>query len=169
MKEVLIVDGYNVINGWPELKSLAEGNLEHARYKLLEILANYRGITGIEIIVVFDASMAPGRLVRIEIMHNIEVIFSKEGETADSVIERLVHVIQGAHIFVVTSDWEEQRVVFGGGAYRVPVRQFRQDVLNAQKEVEARMRKHAYARRTLESGLSEEIRSALEKIRRAKY
>ncbi|HZW82127.1 MAG TPA: NYN domain-containing protein [Candidatus Deferrimicrobium sp.] len=168
MKEILIVDGYNVINGWPELKTLATDNLEHARLKLIDILANYRGITENEVILVFDASMVPGRSDRFEVVQNIEVIFSKENETADSVIERLVHVMRGKKIFVVTSDWEEQRIIFGSGAYRLPVRQLREDVINAEREIKERVLKHTYIRRTLESGLSEEIRTALEKIRRAK-
>ncbi len=166
MKEFLIVDGYNVINGWPELKALAQESLEHARIKLLDILVNYRGVTGWHTIVVFDAHYVKGYAERNEIYQGIEVIYSRENETADSVIERFVHLNRDERIYVVTSDWEEQQIVFGSGACRLSVRQLREDVMQAEKDIDSR--KSSFSMRTLESRISEEVRTVMESWRRAK-
>lgn len=166
MQEHLVVDGYNVINDWPELKELARVSLEHARLKLLDILANYRGLVGLQVIVVFDAHSVKGLHDRSDTYLGMEVIFSREGETADSVIERFVHVNQGKKIFVVTSDWEEQRFVFGSGAYRLSSRQLREEVLKTEKEVE--MGKSGRAVRALENRLPENVRQTMEAWRRQK-
>ena len=166
MIEILVVDGYNVINGWPELKSLARENLEHARVKLLDILANYQGITDWQTVVIFDAHSVKGQYERRETYQGIQVIYSREGETADSVIERFVYLHQKDRIFVATSDGDEQRIIFGSGAYRLPVRQFREDVFEAEKKMKAG--KASSAMRTLEGRIPEKIRSIMEEWRRAK-
>lgn len=167
MNEFMLVDGYNVINAWPELKNLAKESLEHARERLLATLDNYGGLSELHTIVVFDAHSVKGSAERHENYHNIEVIYSSEGETADTVIERLAYELRGKLVYVVTSDWEEQRIVFGTGANRISARQLREDVLKAVKECADGIPGSLSGRR-LESRLPEEIREILESWRRAK-
>lgn len=167
MKEYLVVDGYNVINAWPELKALAQENLEHARLRLLDILANYRGLTGLTVIVAFDAHGVKGAGERQEYYQGVQVVYSRENETADSVIERFVHSMRGEKIHVATSDWDEQRIVFGSGAYRLSARQLREDVIRAEQDIKGRSNS-AFSGRTLESRLSDQVRKAMEMWRRSK-
>lgn len=89
-EDLLIVDGYNIINAWPELIKLKNESFEHARDRLLDILSNFCGLAGCLVIVVFDAHMVKKGTSHKETMGGIEVIFTQEGETADSCIERLV-------------------------------------------------------------------------------
>ncbi|HEX3016017.1 MAG TPA: NYN domain-containing protein [Desulfobacteria bacterium] len=168
MREFLIIDGYNVINGWPELKALAQENLEHARMKLIDIVTNYRGIVGLSVIVVFDAYMVKGRGERCEAVNGVQIVYSKENETADAVIERYTHLLRDEKVYVVTSDWEEQRVIFGNGAYRVSVRQLREDIMQTEKLIRDKAQKTGMSRGMLEHRLSEEVRKAMELWRRSK-
>ena len=113
-KQVIIIDGYNVIGNWPELAQLKEQDqLAKARDRLLEILTEYRRYTEAEITVVFDAMYVPGITQRYD-HYNLEVVFTQQDETADSYIEKLAskvnnHLIQ---LTVVTSDQAEQWTVF---------------------------------------------------------
>lgn len=123
MEAVLLVDGYNVINGWPELDKIKEENLEHARDKLIEILSNYGSFKGLQVIVVFDGHLVKGGVRTSEIINGVEVIYTGEGETADAVIEKLMHQLPpSVQAYVATSDWNEQKIVLGKGALRLSVR-----------------------------------------------
>lgn len=169
MEDVLIVDGYNVIFAWPELIKLASGNFEDARIKLLDILQNFQGYRGNEIVVVFDAHRVKGNSGKREQYGNLVVIYTAEDETADSVIERLVPTyFSKGNVFVVTSDWDEQRVIFGQGAYRLPVREFREMVDRQSLERDTKGRTKPLERKELAHFLNEEIRRELEKWRRGR-
>lgn len=131
MRTALIVDGYNIINAWPELAELKSRKLEEARDKLLEIMINYAGFTGQEVVIVYDAHQVKGASGFRESFHGVEVVFSREGETADEVIERIVGEYTASgdrEVYVATSDWIEQRIIFGKGAYRLPARELYQEV-----------------------------------------
>jgi len=167
MKEYLIVDGYNVIHAWPELKGLAQANLEHTRLKFLEKMSNYAGVTGWSVIVVFDAHGVKQSGERQEDHSGVQVIYSRENETADSVIERLAHSMRGERVYVATSDWEEQRVVFGSGAYRLSARQLREEVIRAEKSIKDQSNPSFFGR-NLENRLSDKVRGVLELWRRSK-
>ena len=120
MKEWLVVDGYNVINSWQDFRKFREENLEHARELLKEKLAEYIAFKGYSGIVVFDAQEVQG-VASFEKNGALEIVFTNEGETADSWIERRVYdlVKSGSSVFVVTSDYAEQLNVLGSGAYRI--------------------------------------------------
>ena len=109
MKEWLVVDGYNVINSWQDFRKFREENLEHARELLKEKLAEYIAFKGYSGIVVFDAQEVQG-VASFEKNGALEIVFTNEGETADSWIERRVYdlVKSGSSVFVVTSDYAEQ-------------------------------------------------------------
>ena len=117
---VLFVDGYNIIFAWPELKELSKTNLGAARDRLTEILANYAGYTGEKIVIVFDAYKQKDKVETKETIHGINIIYTREGETADHYIEKTVHDnIDKMPITVATSDRLEQMNVFSKGAMRL--------------------------------------------------
>lgn len=135
--EYLLVDGYNIIFAWDELKKIAEDNLDAARSRLIDILCNYQGFRQCELILVFDAYRVKGNKGEIEKVHNISVVYTKEAETADSYIERVTHELSQNHrVRVATSDNLEQIIILGNGAYRISARDFYAEV----KQVEAAIR-----------------------------
>lgn len=109
MGEYLIIDGYNVINAWKDFAQLRQENLEHARELLVAGVAEYAAFKGYRAIVVFDAQEVAGAAAS-EKIHGIDVVFTDEGETADSWIERRAYELRRvqAKVFVVTSDYAEQ-------------------------------------------------------------
>jgi|Deesub1362A_J573_1020465.scaffolds.fasta_scaffold04828_3 hypothetical protein len=166
MKEYLLVDGYNVIFQSPELKNL--GNLEHARERLIATLINFAALAGQQVTVVFDAHLVPGGVAHTERHGGVEVIYTAQGETADTVIERLAGKLSGSGVvFVVTADYVEQRLILGRGAYRVPPVEF------WKKEQQLRRESGTYRRDLpadgyLENRLEDRIRAALEAWRHKK-
>ncbi len=167
MEDVLIVDGYNVIFTWPWLAKVATVNFEDARNKLLDILQNYQGYKGNKIIVVFDAHRVKGNPGSREQLGKLLVIYSAADETADSVIEKLTPIyLRQGNVFVVTSDWDQQRVIFGQGAYRISAREL-WDLINRQKsEIEYKKAEKPLQRKELAQLINEETRRELEKWRR---
>src|SRR5690606_37583424 len=122
--DVLLVDGYNMIGAWPEPERLKELDLEAARERLPAKLAEYQGCPGTRVYVIFDAHQVRG-LGKTYRQHKLTVIYTREKETADECIERLVGELmkRGRHIYVATSDMIEQHVAFGKGALRVSARE----------------------------------------------
>ena len=112
----LLVDGYNIIFSWDELKSLAATSLDGARERLNDILSNYQAMTGQELIVVYDAYRVEGHREEYYIRHNIKVVFTRQAETADRYIERFSHENAARYdITVATSDGLEQVIIRGAG------------------------------------------------------
>ena len=135
-KQYLLVDGYNIIFAWDFLKELAEVNLEAARGKLMDILCNYQGFSGVTLIVVFDAYKVKGNPGEIFKYHNIHVVYTKEAETADQYIEKTTHELGHKHqVTVATSDSLEQVIVMGQGARRLSASDFREEVEQAEQEI----------------------------------
>ena len=136
--EYYIVDGYNVINAWPELIRL-RGNLDEARDVLVRILAEYGAFENYEMTIVFDALFTEDEERVIELGRRLRVIYTGAGETADSCIERLAYtaVRAGREVHVVTSDGAEQSVILGAGAYRIPSPELRRAVKKAKKLMKA--------------------------------
>lgn len=128
-KEYLLVDGYNIIFAWEDLNDLAESNMEAARSKLADILCNYQGYVGCEVILVFDAYKVKGNQREVYRYHNIHIVFTKEAETADQYIEKTTHELgRKYHVRVATSDALEQVIVMGQGATRISARDFKEEV-----------------------------------------
>lgn len=125
----LIVDGYNIVHAWDELKELIEVNLEGARMKLLDILSNYQAFVKNEVIVVFDAYKVKGNLGEMFDYHNIHVVYTKEAETADAYIERLTHRIsKDYYVTVATSDGLVQLITRGQNCVVMSARELKEDV-----------------------------------------
>lgn len=168
MEEVLIVDGYNIIGAWPELVALKDDKLEEARDRLIEMLADYQGYSGKRVIVVFDAYKVPGLGASYQ-QHRLEIIYTKEKETADECIERLAKQLQRRRrqIVVATSDYTEQHVAFAQGALRMSARELKVEWESAQQEVRKRLdRAKSKPSNALEGRLSGEIQDVLERWRR---
>lgn len=137
IKEYLLVDGYNVIHAWQDLKELAKVNFEAARNKLMDILCNYQGYKKIPVILVFDAYKVEGFQQEIQKYHNIYVVYTKEAETADQYIEKVVHEIgKRYHVTVVTSDGIEQIVTLGQGGTLISSREFLEEVKIVRSQIE---------------------------------
>lgn len=169
-EEYLLVDGYNIIYAWDSLRELAQENLDGARGRLMDILSNYQGSRQIHLILVFDAYKVkgnPGSTVR---YHNIDVVYTKEAETADQYIEKVTHEI-GRHyrVRVATSDGLEQLIIMGAGAVRVSAREFQEEVMAVSEELRQMFINNRVQpsgeRNYLLSDASEEVTAYVEKVK----
>lgn len=134
--EYVLVDGYNIIFAWDELKALAQESLDAARSRLVHILCNYCGYRQCNLIVVFDAYKVKGQHREIERFHNIDIVYTKEAETADSYIEKTSRELSRRYrVRVATSDGMEQMVILGNGALRVTADEFYHEVKQAEAAV----------------------------------
>ncbi len=132
----LLVDGYNIIFAWKELKELAEANLDAARYKLMDSLCSYQGYTGVHVICVFDAYKVKGNHGTVEKYHNIEVVYTKEAETADMYIEKVtLEIGKRYRVTVATSDALEQLIIAGHGAVRISAARLYEEIEHVNKEM----------------------------------
>lgn len=140
--EYLLVDGYNIIFGWDDLKAVAQDNLDAARQLLLDILSNYQGYRQCEVIVVFDAYKVIGGTGSTSKYHNIHVVYTKEAETADTYIEKSCHQLaKDYRVRVATSDGVEQIIILGQGALRVSASTFQAEVRQTSQEISAHIAK----------------------------
>jgi len=170
MKGHLIVDGYNIIFAWPEFEKHREADLDHARSKLVAILAEYAALSGMKVTVVFDAHRSKGIEDRVEEVDGVKVIYTRPGETADNVIEGMIGslVALGGPVSVATGDWTEQVVIFGRGAFRLTPRELREQVARVKEESRVYYRQSKPVDGYLENRLLGEVREKFERIRRGK-
>lgn len=134
--EYLLVDGYNVIFAWDSLKALAKDNVDGARNTLINILCNYQGYKKCEVILVFDAYKVKGNTGDVEKIDNINVVYTKEAETADMYIEKVSHKLaKNNKVRVVTSDALEQLIILEGGALRVSSKEFFYEIKQAEDDI----------------------------------
>lgn len=167
-QDVLFVDGYNMIGAWPELASLKQKSLEDARDKLIDLLSDYQSFKGLTVVVVFDAFRVPG-LGACYQQHRLRIVYTREKETADECIERLVGEWTSVrrHLYVATSDSVEQHVAFGRGALRLSARELRIEIEQNRKHIETAIRKEPPPKRNPLGGfLSEEAQRRMERMRR---
>lgn len=130
LKEYLLVDGYNIIFSWDELKELATENMDAARYRLMDILCNYQGFNKCTVILVFDAYKVKGGLGEVQKYKNINVVYTKEAETADQYIEKVTYEIaKDNHVVVATSDALEQLIILGRGAVRLSANDLKEEII----------------------------------------
>ncbi len=135
-EEYLLVDGYNVIFAWEELKELAQHSLDGARGKLLDILCNYQAVKKCSLIAVFDAYRLEGHPTQTLDYHNIHVVFTAQAETADQYIERFSHENSRKYdITVATSDGLEQVIITGEGCKLISSREFKEEIRRASVRI----------------------------------
>ena len=134
--EYLLVDGYNIIFAWEELKAIARESLDAARKALCDLLCNFQGYQKCRVIAVFDAYKVRGGQGSVEKYHSIHVVYTKEAETADAYIERATYELGKRHrVRVATSDGPEQLIILGHGALRVSAAAFREEVEAVQGQI----------------------------------
>ena len=132
----IIVDGYNIIFAWEELADLARGDLDAARRRLCDILSSFAGFTKTRLVVVFDGYKQKGNPGEKSQFHNIQVVFTREGETGDAYIEALVHDIgTNYNLRVATSDSLVQLSSLRSGVLRMSARELFEEVEAARKEM----------------------------------
>lgn len=167
VEEYLLVDGYNVIFAWEELRELAEVNIESARDKLMDILCDYQGYKKVTVILVFDAYKVKGNPGSVMKYHNIHVIYTKEAETADQYIEKAVHAIGRQHkVTVATSDGLEQVIIMGQGAQRLSSVGLKEEIEEMKKEIRKEyLNKPSNKKNYFLDHASEEITDLIEEIR----
>ncbi|WP_160679902.1 TetM/TetW/TetO/TetS family tetracycline resistance ribosomal protection protein [Clostridium sp. C8-1-8] len=128
-EEYLLVDGYNIIHAWPELKAMIDDNMDGARMKLIDILSNYQGVKKCHIILVFDAYKVQGHVEEMIDYHNIHVVYTREAQTADQYIEKFAHDNNAKYnIVVATSDGLQQMIVRGKGSLLLSARELKLEI-----------------------------------------
>lgn len=169
-KEYLLVDGYNIIFSWEELNDLAKVSIDGARSKLMDILCNYQGFKKCELILVFDAYKLEGHPVEVVDYHNIHVVYTKEAETADQYIEKLVHEMGRKYdVTVATSDKMEQVIILGQGAKRLSAQDLKEEVERVNRQIRSDyLEKQQTGRNYLFDHLDEETAEYMESIRLGK-
>lgn len=167
-KEILIVDGYNIINSWEDLESLSRIDFESARQALLDKLSNYQAYKHNEIIVVFDAYKQKGNPRKVIQYENIDVVFTKEGETADMYIEKIAQQQGRNHtIRVATSDGLEQLIVLSKGAVRMSARELEREIESVNQKIRKKYtEKPKVNRNRFMDNLDPEKAKMLERMRR---
>lgn len=140
--EYLLVDGYNIIFAWDELKALVQNSLDAARVQLTELLCNYQGYRGNRVILVFDAYKVHGGVEKVEKHNNITVVYTKEAETADAYIEKATYRLgKDNRVRVATSDGLVQVIILGHGALRVSASALREEVETALGQIASLVRR----------------------------
>lgn len=166
-REYLLVDGYNIIFSWKELNELAQKNLEAARYKLADILCNYQGFQKNEIILVFDGYKSKGNLGSVIHYNNIDIVYTKEAETADQFIEMVsLQIAKQYNVRVATSDAVEQIIILGKGASRLSARELQLEIEEVERNIEktTKENRRGMSNRFMDN-LPPDIAEMLEKMR----
>ena len=169
-EEYLLVDGYNIIFAWEELKALADVNIDSAREKLADIMCNYQGYKKCNLILVFDAYKIEGHIEEITKYHNIYIVYTKEAETADQYIEKTVKKMNRKYnVTVATSDGLEQIIIMGQGAVRLSALGLLEEVKEMEKEIRQEfLNKNPEDKNYLFDHMDESLISEMEKIRLGK-
>lgn len=165
--DILLVDGYNIIGAWPELQELKKKDLAAARDRLVEKMAEYQGFTGYKVIVVFDAYGVQGIAKKYK-NYQIDVIYTKENETADERIEKLAIALSNrkTQIHVATSDYTEQWAIFGQGALRISARELLVEMESIERAIGNQVKHIIEEKPPSKISLSDEMVEIFEKWRR---
>lgn len=170
-RRILIVDGYNLIGANQELHKESFQSLEIPREKVLGALAEYQSVANYEIICVFDAYEVRSQESLFD-FHGVEVVYTKEKETADEYIERFVHDHYHPHlceISVVTSDLTEQNAIFALGAYRISSREMWVNLTEAEKNISRKIDSINEKTPRQKLNIGEDVQAKLEKWRRGRF
>ncbi|MCA1042130.1 NYN domain-containing protein [Bacillus infantis] len=165
--DILIVDGYNIIGAWPDLRELKNKDLGAARDKLVEKMAEFQGYSGYRVIIVFDAHYVKGTEKKFK-NYKVEVVFTKENESADERIEKLAISLNNikTQIHVATSDYTEQWAIFGQGALRISARELMIEMESTEKRIEKKVKKIQEKKPVSKIPLTDEVAEIFEKWRR---
>lgn len=169
MNRVLLVDGYNVIGAWPELARLKAGDLESARNQLVEWMAEYQSYTGYRVIVVFDAQYVRAKERKYK-KNKVEIVFTKEDETADEYIEQKAIEYKNVktQVMVATSDYTEQWAIFGQGALRISARELVFEIKEMTHQITRKVKQIQENQPKTGLNIDFETIQTLEKLRRGR-
>lgn len=167
--DVLIVDGYNIIGAWDELERLKMKDMGLARNRLIELLIEYKAYTGNRVIIVFDALYVRGVESR-TMVSDVEIIYTREDETADECIERLVKSVKNVKnkVYVATSDYLEQRTIFGRGALRISARELQIEIKSMKANISDQLEKYHNEKPQRRIHMDKGVLEKMEKLRRGK-
>src|SRR5690625_636066 len=167
MMNVLIVDGYNIIGAWDELQKIKDEDLGQARDQLIELMADYQAYSGYHVIIVFDAYYVPG-IESKQKTYELDIIYTRENETADECIERLVNIHKNItnQVYVATSDFLEQRITFARGALRKSARELLVELKQIEKEIGQKISVQKMDKPQSRINFNDEVLKAFEKWRR---
>ncbi|WP_203621528.1 NYN domain-containing protein [Apilactobacillus nanyangensis] len=166
-KQLLLIDGYNVIGNWPELNKLKLDNrLADARDELINIISEYKKYRDLDMKIIFDAMYVPG-LSKKDKKYNLDIIWTNKDETADSYIEAYARQKQSrfVQVVVVTSDQAEQWTVFSAGALRISARELLRDVERSRREIKTQVRSYTNQLTGRRTPWSDDQLLRLEKLR----
>ncbi|ANB61514.1 NYN domain-containing protein [Anoxybacteroides amylolyticum] len=165
--DILIVDGYNIIGAWPELRKLKGHDLSAARDMLIEKMAEYQGFTGHKVIIVFDAHLVQG-MEKKYTNYQVDVIFTKEHETADERIEKMAKQLINVRtkVYVATSDYTEQWAIFGQGALRKSARELLIEMGAIERSISKKVKNIQEKKPQAKIPLTDEVAKIFEKWRR---
>lgn len=165
--DILIVDGYNIIGAWPELNVLKNKDLAAARDALVEKMAEYQGYSSYRVIIVFDAHFVRGTQKKYK-NYKVEVIFTKENESADELIEKMAIELNNrkTQIYVATSDFTEQWAIFGQGALRKSARELLIEMQGMESDIGKKVKKIKEKKPVAKIPLTKEVEEIFEKWRR---
>ncbi|WP_223703253.1 NYN domain-containing protein [Sutcliffiella deserti] len=165
--DILLVDGYNIIGAWPELRKLKDQDLALARDILVSKMAEYQAYTGFQVLVIFDAHLSQGIETKYK-NHRVEVIYTRENETADERIEKLAISLNNikTQIHVATSDYTEQWAIFGQGALRKSARELLEETTAIELRIKKRVTNFTNKKPSKRIELDTEVTAIFEKWRR---
>ena len=165
-KEYLFIDGYNIINQWQYYKDIK--NIANSRNKLIELLIEYQAYTGLKVIVVFDAHLVKGSLEKKETVAGVEIVYTKEHETADSFIEKQLDKIgRYERVQVATSDSSIQEIVISRGGTRITAQEMILEIENTKKDIRTKTEKPRQKGTNIDRVLDADTLEKLEKLRRS--
>ena len=169
-EEYLLVDGYNILYAWEDMRELMQVTLDGARHRLMDILCNYQGYRKCRLIVVFDAYKVPGGVGSAQDYHNIHVVYTKEAETADQYIEKFAHEMGRRYrVTVATSDGLEQLIIRGQGCILMSAADLREDIERIGRQIEEEQgRLPRPGKNYLFQDVDKELAEYLEKVRLGK-
>ena len=165
-KEYLFIDGYNVINQWQYYREVS-GNIENSRNKLIELLVEYQAYKGLKVVLVFDAHLVKGSLEKKEFISGVEVVYTKENETADSYIEKqLDRIGRYERVRVATSDGAIQQIVLSRGGTRLTARELILELEGTKNDIRTKTEKPRQRGSNINQILDTETLNKLDKFRK---
>lgn len=160
-RNITIIDGYNIINAWPELKDISKSSLEDARGALIDQMAEYKSLFGEELIIVFDAYNLDRPVETTEEKYGIKIVYTKRFQTADTYIEKqILKLAHKVRLKVITDDGQIQILASSKGAARVTSTELKADIFNANRKIK-RAKRADFNRNFTSFPLSDEL---IEKI-----
>lgn len=164
-RNITIIDGYNVINSWPNLSDISKTSLETAREKLIDELAEYKSMSGEELVIVFDAYNLDRPKETISEKFGMKIVYTKRFQTADTYIEKQILKIGRKHnLKIVTDDGQIQVLASNKGATRMTSTELKAEIFNNKRKIN-RKKKQDFNRNFNSFPLSKEMMEKIDQIK----